>query len=142
MRDMAGGDYPHSLKITFIPELLSMNVLMSAMISAMMLLRARIAPGVGPGNPAFWFVIEALLFVGQFIELRARERTGDAIRGMSVMRSKRKDADSMIEGQCGSHAPSRSPRRTVRAGSTGCSSPPKGPSARARSRLLLQHLSL
>lgn len=64
MRDMAGGDYLRSLKITFIPELLSMNVLMAAMVPVMMLLRARIAPWVGPGDPAFWFVMSMALLAG------------------------------------------------------------------------------
>ena len=64
MRGMAGGDYLRSLKITFIPELLSMNVLMAAMVPVMLLLRARIAPGVGPGDPAFWFVMSMALLAG------------------------------------------------------------------------------
>ena len=64
MRDMAGGDYLRALKITFIPELLSMNVLMAAMVPVMMLLRARIAPGAGPGDPAFWFVMSMALLAG------------------------------------------------------------------------------
>jgi len=64
MRDMAGGDDLRSLKMTFIPELLSMNVLMAAMVPVMMLLRARIAPGSGPGDPAFWFVMSMALLAG------------------------------------------------------------------------------
>jgi hypothetical protein len=64
MRDMAGGDYSRSLKMTFIPELLSMNVLMAAMVPVMMLLRGRIAPEAGPGDPAFWFVMSMALLAG------------------------------------------------------------------------------
>jgi hypothetical protein len=64
MRDMAGGNYLRSLKKTFFPELLSMNLLMSAMFPAMLILRARIAPGMGPSDPAFWFVMSMALLVG------------------------------------------------------------------------------
>lgn len=64
MRDMAGGNYLRSLKKTFFPELLSMNLLMAAMIPAMLILRSRIAPGMGPSDPAFWFVMSMALLVG------------------------------------------------------------------------------
>jgi hypothetical protein len=64
MRDMAGGNYLRSLKMTFLPEFLSMNLLMAAMIPAMMSLRALIAPEAGPSDPAFWFVMSMALFAG------------------------------------------------------------------------------
>lgn len=64
MRDMAGGDYVRALKNTFVAEFLSMNLLMSAMIPVMMILRTRIAPGAGPHDPAFWFVMSMALLAG------------------------------------------------------------------------------
>lgn len=64
MRDMAGGNYLRSLKMTFLPELLSMNLLMAAMVPTMMILRAWIAPGAGPVDPAFWFVMSMALLAG------------------------------------------------------------------------------
>ncbi|MDP2186552.1 MAG: DUF4396 domain-containing protein [Xanthomonadales bacterium] len=64
MRDMAGGDYLRSLRNTFAAEFLSMNLLMAAMIPVMLLLRARIAPAAGPGDPAFWFVMSMALLAG------------------------------------------------------------------------------
>ncbi|MGF6862716.1 hypothetical protein ABIE69_003306 [Rhodobacteraceae bacterium MBR-64] len=64
MRDMAGGSYLRALKTTFTPELLSMNLLMAAMVPVMMILRTRIAPGAGPTDPAFWFVMSMALLAG------------------------------------------------------------------------------
>jgi hypothetical protein len=67
MRDMAGGSYTRSLFITFVPELLSMNVLMAGMAPMMMILRRTIAPSSGPASPAFWFVMSMALLVGFII---------------------------------------------------------------------------
>lgn len=64
MRDMAGGDYLRSLRMTFLPELMSMNLLMAAMVPAMTILRAWIAPDAGLGDPAFWFVMSMALLAG------------------------------------------------------------------------------
>lgn len=64
MRDMVGGSYPRSLSSTFIPELLSMNLLMAGMVPMMILLRSVLAPTVGPEAPAFWFVMSMALLTG------------------------------------------------------------------------------
>ncbi|MDQ2681825.1 MAG: DUF4396 domain-containing protein, partial [Candidatus Eremiobacteraeota bacterium] len=48
MRDMAGGSYSRALSNTFLPELLSMNVLMAAMVPTMHILRSVLAPSAGP----------------------------------------------------------------------------------------------
>lgn len=64
MRDMAGGSYKRALGNTFVPELLSMNLLMAGMIPTMMILRAVLAPTAGADAPAFWFVMSMALLVG------------------------------------------------------------------------------
>ena len=64
MRDMVGGSYARSLSRTFIPELLSMNVLMAGMIPAMIILRSVLAPAAGPDAPAFWFSMSMALLAG------------------------------------------------------------------------------
>ena len=64
MREMAGGSYSRSLTGTFIPELLSMNLLMAGMVPTVMALRVRIASGTDPLSPAFWFVMSIGLLVG------------------------------------------------------------------------------
>ncbi len=64
MRDMAGGSYARSLSMTFIPELLSMNLLMAGMLPTMMILRSALAPAAGPDAPAFWFVMSMALLAG------------------------------------------------------------------------------
>jgi hypothetical protein len=64
MRDMAGGSHTRSLASTFIPELLSMNLLMAGMAPTMMILRALIGEPAGPATPAFWFVMSIALLVG------------------------------------------------------------------------------
>ncbi|OIQ78526.1 hypothetical protein GALL_397630 [mine drainage metagenome] len=64
MRGMAGGSYTRSLTSTFIPELLSMNLLMAGMVPMMTLLRSLIAPTAGPDSPSFWFVMSMALLTG------------------------------------------------------------------------------
>jgi hypothetical protein len=64
MREMAGGSYSRSLAGTFIPELLSMNLLMAGMVPTMMGLRMLISFGADPLTPAFWFVMSIGLLVG------------------------------------------------------------------------------
>ena len=64
MREMAGGSYSRSLTSTFIPELLSMNLLMAGMVPTVMGLRMQIASGTNPLTPAFWFVMSIGLLIG------------------------------------------------------------------------------
>jgi hypothetical protein len=64
MREMAGGSYSRALRNTFIPELLSMNLLMAGMVPTAMALRAQIAYRVEPLMPAFWFVMSIGLLIG------------------------------------------------------------------------------
>src|SRR5216684_3570992 len=64
MRDMAGGSYSRSLTSAFVPELLSMNLLMAGMIPTMMALKMRIASAADPLAPGFWFVMSMALLVG------------------------------------------------------------------------------
>jgi Domain of unknown function (DUF4396) len=64
MRDMAGGSYRLSLARTFVPELLSMNLLMAGMIPTVMILRTRVASAADPTGPTFWFVMSMGLLVG------------------------------------------------------------------------------
>ena len=64
MRDMVGGSYARSLTSTFIPELLSMNLLMAGMVPTMMILQMRLGTGTSPATPAFWFVMSMALLVG------------------------------------------------------------------------------
>ena len=66
MRDMVGGSYPRSLTSTFIPELLSMNLLMAGMVPTMMLLKMRVA-STSPATPVFWFVMSMALLVGSIL---------------------------------------------------------------------------
>jgi len=66
MRDMVGGSYARSLTSTFIPELLSMNLLMAGMVPTMMILKMRLGAG-GPGTASFWFVMSMALLVGAIL---------------------------------------------------------------------------
>ena len=66
MRDMVGGSYWRSLTSTFIPELLSMNLLMAGMVPTMMLLKMHLGGG-SPTSPAFWFVMSMALLVGAIL---------------------------------------------------------------------------
>ena len=64
MRDMVGGSYLRSLKETFVPELVSMNMLMSGMIPTMKFLMPRIEGADDPFQLAFWFTMSMALVVG------------------------------------------------------------------------------
>ena len=64
MRDMYDGSYTRSLKETFIPELVSMNLLMAGMVVTMRFLMPRIENAGDPFQPAFWFVMSMALTVG------------------------------------------------------------------------------
>lgn len=64
MRDMAGGSYPRSLRKTFLPEFLSMNLLMAGMVVTMRFLMPRFVGDADPLVPGFWFVMSMALIVG------------------------------------------------------------------------------
>jgi Domain of unknown function (DUF4396) len=64
MRDMVGGSYTRALSSTFIPELLSMNLLMAGMVPTAMTLKMHIPSANDPTTPAFWFVMSMGLLVG------------------------------------------------------------------------------
>src|SRR5882757_1443795 len=64
MRDMAGGSYLGALKSTFMSELLSMNLLMTGMMTTMMILRRYVPAADNPLTPNFWFVMSMALLVG------------------------------------------------------------------------------
>src|SRR5262245_21417235 len=66
MRDMVGGSYARSLTSTFIPELLSMNLLMAGMVPTMRLLRTHIGGGE-PNTARFWYVMSMSLLVGAIL---------------------------------------------------------------------------
>jgi hypothetical protein len=64
MRDMAGGSYAGSLRMTFLPELLSMNCLMGGMIPVMATAFAGQSAAHDPAAPLFWFRMSLALMVG------------------------------------------------------------------------------
>jgi hypothetical protein len=64
MRDMVGGSYGRALTSTFIPELLSMNLLMAGMVPTAMILKMHIPSANDPATPTFWFVMSMGLLVG------------------------------------------------------------------------------
>ena len=64
MRDMAGGSYTKSLRMTFFPEFLSMNVLMAGMQIAMALGMMWLPAAHHASSPEFWFVASMSLIVG------------------------------------------------------------------------------
>ncbi len=64
MRAMQGGSYPRALASTFLPEFLSMNILMSAMILVTSLGWAALGREPSPLEPEFWFVMSMALLAG------------------------------------------------------------------------------
>ncbi len=64
MRASVGGSYAQALRMTFLPELLSMNLLMAAMIPAANILKQAVPAGHDPSNPEFWFFMSMALLAG------------------------------------------------------------------------------
>jgi hypothetical protein len=64
MRDAAGGSYMKSLKMTFLPELLSMNLLMTGMVITSRFAMRTAGEGHDPIRPQFWFIMSMALIAG------------------------------------------------------------------------------
>jgi hypothetical protein len=64
MRDSAGGSYLTSLRLTFLPELLSMNLLMTGMVLTSRFAMRNVVGGNDPTRPEFWFIMSMSLIVG------------------------------------------------------------------------------
>lgn len=64
VRSEMGGSYGVALRKTFIPELLSMNLLMAGMVPVMRLGRKAVSGSLEPTDPVFWFVMSMALLVG------------------------------------------------------------------------------
>lgn len=64
MRDMAGGVYLKSLRMTFIPEFFSMNILMVGMLMVSKFWMPAVEGSGSPASPAFWFIMSIALVAG------------------------------------------------------------------------------
>jgi Domain of unknown function (DUF4396) len=64
MRKMAGGSYRRALRMTFVPELLSMNLLMAGMVPLANIAKTVWPAGHEPLNPEFWFLMSMALLFG------------------------------------------------------------------------------
>jgi len=64
MRDMAGGNYALSLRMTFLPEFVSMNGLMAGMIALSVPWRQAVGSLAAPTHPEFWFILSLSLTLG------------------------------------------------------------------------------
>jgi len=64
MKASMGGSYKQALQKTFIPELVSMNILMAAFILVMQFGFSHTSNGHDPTGPTFWFIMSMGLLVG------------------------------------------------------------------------------
>ena len=65
MRAMMGGSYAENVRRSFLPELLSMNMMMAGMAPVMIfLMMGRDMRAMWPGEPLFWFVMSLGITVG------------------------------------------------------------------------------
>ncbi|HEC18058.1 MAG TPA: DUF4396 domain-containing protein [Gammaproteobacteria bacterium] len=64
MKDSSGGSFFKALKNTFIPELVSMNYLMAAMVIITSFGMSMVPGSNNPLNPEFWFIMSMALLVG------------------------------------------------------------------------------
>src|SRR6195256_4439548 len=68
MRDMMGGSYGENVRRSFLPELLSMNMMMAGMAPVMIfLMMGRDMRAMWPTEPLFWFVMSLGVTVGFII---------------------------------------------------------------------------
>ncbi|MEP7325593.1 MAG: DUF4396 domain-containing protein [Gemmatimonadota bacterium] len=68
MQRMMGGSYRDNLRRSFLPELLSMNMMMAGMAPVMIfLMMGRDMRAMWPGEPLFWFVMSLGVVVGFII---------------------------------------------------------------------------
>jgi FtsP/CotA-like multicopper oxidase with cupredoxin domain len=68
MRDMMGGSYTQNVRRSFLPELLSMNMMMAGMAPVMIfLMMGRDMRAMWPTEPLFWFVMSLGVTVGFMI---------------------------------------------------------------------------
>lgn len=64
MKDSIGGSYSKALKTTFIPELVSMNLLMTAMVPISSIAKANVPGSESPLSFSFWFIMSMALLAG------------------------------------------------------------------------------
>jgi hypothetical protein len=65
MRDMLGGSYSRALRASFMPEWLSMNMVMAGMVPAMVvLMMGSDMRAMWPGNLLYWGVMSVAVMVG------------------------------------------------------------------------------
>jgi len=65
MRQMMGGTYAENVRRSFVPELVSMNMMMAGMAPVMIaLMMGRDMRAMWPGEPLFWFVMSIGVTVG------------------------------------------------------------------------------
>jgi hypothetical protein len=64
MRDMAGGSYAQALRMSFIPEWLSMNAVMAGMIPTMVVMMSRDMAAMHANSLRFWGVMSLATLVG------------------------------------------------------------------------------
>lgn len=68
MRTMMGGSYWRNVRSSFVPELLSMNLMMAGMAPTMaFLMMGRDMRAMWPAEPQFWFVMSLGVTVGFFV---------------------------------------------------------------------------
>jgi len=68
MRDIMGGSYSQNVRRSFLPELLSMNMMMAGMAPVMIfLMMGRDMRAMWPAEPLFWFVMSLGITVGFMI---------------------------------------------------------------------------
>lgn len=68
MKDMLGGSYAKAVRKSFLPEWLSMNVMMAGMFPTMMVfMMGRDMRAMQPEQPLFWAVMSLAVVVGFFV---------------------------------------------------------------------------
>jgi hypothetical protein len=66
-RDLLGGSYAHAVRVTWLPEFLSMNAVMAGMIPTMAILMSRSPQAMEPTSARFWAVMSCASVIGAML---------------------------------------------------------------------------
>ncbi len=110
MRDMAGGSYVESLKMTFLPELLSMNFLMAGMQLTSRFAMANVNGGGDAARPEFWFIMSMALLAGFVLAYPINWWLVANHMKHGMLTVRKKPSVSMASaGHAGGHSPAQRP---------------------------------
>lgn len=147
MRRIMGGSYADNVRRSFLPELLSMNMMMAGMAPVMiMMMMSRDMRAMWPGEPLFWFVMSLGIIAGYLIAypinvwlvargmkhglMTVRDTAADMPQMAGMEHAAKSDGGARHGGSRQAVKPSKDKHAAMKMGpSAGASAPSGGPRA-------------